>query len=133
MEVASNKIGASNAIRYISETFRVLELHGVFAIITAMPPSVFRTIAIDPLETQYSTPLIDGKNIPDGMSDKEGPESSITDWKNCKKKKIRTREGEYVYFYIIRKMRNIDQFVKIKDSSSRLKTSEPDKGMSIIK
>ena len=132
MEVASNKMGASNALQYISETFRVLKLYGVFAVITAMPPSVFRTIAINPLHAQYSSALIDDQNIQKIMSDKENSKSVITDWKSCKKKKIRTREGEYVYFYIIRKMANIDHFSKIEDSNSRLKTSEPDKGVSSI-
>ena len=134
MEIASNKMGASNARQYISETFRVLKLYGVFAVITAMPPSVFRTIAIDPLNAQYSTTLIDDKNIqkevPDiVMSDKENSKTVLTDWKSSKKKKIRTREGEYVFLYIIRKMINIEEFSKIEDSSLRLKTSEPDKGV----
>ena len=82
--------GALDVSAYVRETLRILRVGGVFAVITTMPPSIFRTIVIDPL----------------GDGNKNAP-NVLTDWKICKKKKIRTNEGGYVYFYPIRKTSNI--------------------------
>ena len=82
--------GASDASAYFRESLRILRVGGVFAVITTMPPSIFRTIVIDPLD--------DGdQNVP----------NVLTDWKTCKKKKIRTNEGGNVYFYPVRKTSSI--------------------------
>ena len=59
-----------------------------------MSPSIFRAVVIDPLGDPHADADADGdRNV----------RNVLTDWKTCKKKKIRTNEGGYVYFYPIRK------------------------------
>ena len=85
--------GSLDAVLYIIEMWRILPIGGLFAVITTMPPAVFRAIALDPLT-----------------------DNNVTDWKECKKKKIRTNEGGHVYFYPLRKTANLplDVATKIK-------------------
>ena len=89
--------GSLDAVLYIIEMWRILPIGGLFAVITTMPPAVFRAIAIDPLT-----------------------DNNVTDWKECKKKKIRTNEGGHVYFYPLRKTANLplDIATKIKRKHS---------------
>jgi hypothetical protein len=78
----------------LTEILRILSLTGLFAIITTMPPDIFRQIIIDPLQDQY-------------VQEQHAQKEVLTNWKTCKKKKIRTNEGGYVYFYPIRKIADI--------------------------
>ena len=78
--------GSTDALLYMIETWRVLPVGGLFAVVTTMPPAVFRAIALDPLP---------------------GGAAASTDWRDCKKKKIRTNEGGFVYFYPLRKTANL--------------------------
>ena len=74
-----------------------------------MTPTVFRAIAIDPLHA------LNVQNL-------------LTDWKKCKKKKIRTNEGGYVYFYPIRKTFDFD-YGKLKiNRNSKNTNMAPDRG-----
>ena len=92
-------MGADDALRYISEVFRVLKKDGLFAVITNMPPKIYRAIAVDPLHDIQ------------GVNGTENSELSLTNWKNCVKKKILTGEGGYVYFYIIQKMTDFNELI----------------------
>ena len=128
--------GATDALSYILETFRLLHTHGIFIVITTMPPAVFRAVAIDTLEAEITQQteqkeqkeqkdgknqfIINGKNKNNSEKIKEENERSLlTDWKTCKKKKIRTNEGGYVYFYPIRKVSDYPaHLVNIKQKNS---------------
>jgi hypothetical protein len=98
-DLKSPKLGADDALRYISEVFRILNRAGLFAVITTMPPKVFRAIAIDPIHEVR------------GVNETENAQPELTNWRNCVKKKIRTNEGGYVYFYIIQKTMDFDELI----------------------
>jgi hypothetical protein len=98
-DLKSPKLGADDAFRYISEVFRILKRAGLFAVITTMPPKVFRAIAIDPIHEMQ------------GVNETENTQPERTNWRNCVKKKIRTNEGGYVYFYTIQKMMDFDELI----------------------
>jgi hypothetical protein len=71
---------ADDAAAYVSEMWRILIPSGLFAVITTMPPKIFRSIAIDPIGG-----------------------AAVSNWSTCAKKKIRTNEGGVVYLYMVRK------------------------------
>jgi hypothetical protein len=56
-----------------------------------MPPDIFKTVIIEQLVPK----------IPEYVH------LVLTNWSKCKKKKIRTNDGGYVYFYPIEKIENI--------------------------
>ena len=117
-DLKTPKSGSEDALKYVSEVFRALEKGGLFAVITAMPPTVFRTIAVDPLHAQAQ-----------GRNGSKNVQTVLTNWKNCIKKKIRTNEGGIVYFYIIQKMTDFDEEIltgipDTRDNPSRLHTAK---------
>jgi hypothetical protein len=96
-DLKSPKLGADDALRYISEMFRALKKAGLFAVITTMPPKIFRAIVVDPIHEMQ------------GVNGTENVQPVLTNWRNCVKKKIRNCEGGYVYFYVIQKMMDFDE------------------------
>lgn len=87
--------GISDAAAYMSEMWRVLSLNGLFIAVTTMPPDIFYTIAVSPLDPSCH-------NWEEGSSKKGGGKSQGT----CcaRQEKIKTNEGGEIYYYCLTKL-----------------------------
>ena len=90
-------VQSTDAAKYMSEVWRVLKTKGIFIVITTMPPDIFKSIAIDPINSSHQ----------------ELSKGSSTDW-GCGSKSIQlqTKEGGVVYYYCVTKLYDVDVSAK---------------------
>lgn len=97
--------GAAKAHAYVREMWRVLSLGGAFVAVTTMPPEVFEALAVAALDQTGGGGGGDGGGDSGGEAPADGRRFTheCTDWRTCKKEKLKTPEGGDVWVYVLHK------------------------------